>query len=458
MQEKSRNIRDPSKGTEYVERQLCNENIAHKPPKSKRFVSPHEDTNAIFTTRTLLNLPNRGKNILEFGERNHYIVPNMTPSKKLSSKASSRGIKERHVLLIRAASDLLAHASSLTHSEWKLKEIKAFPSEEKAFLTIVDGQNVDLKEFENKTLDHLTVYLNPQEASKKSLPSDTWFISVEREQFLKTDFQFFLRLISSIAEKLEFSEEIKEKYRLLMRQAQLGKALQSIVHNVNNQLAPVLAALETLQKENVHLKDLAIISEQCQRIHSDFANLLRVSRRGLAKEVTGFDLNALIREELRLMMGADPLLQSRVVCHTQLDTELPPLYGIYNDFSHSFINLLRNAASAMAQTENPELMIRTGQNAKNIWLEVEDRGIGIPEHFLKDIFKPYVSSRERSKDQEDSGLGLGLSSSKELLDKYKVKWEVKSRVGVGTRFVLKFPRKKICTPPEDTQSGIDKRD
>ncbi len=324
-------------------------------------------------------------------------------------------------------------------------------------MAVVDGQNIELKEFENKILNHLTVYLNPRKTSPKSLPSDPHFIYSEREQFLKTDFQSLLSLFGGINEKLMLLGGIEEKYRLLMRQAQLGKALQSIVHNVNNQLAPVLAVLETLQKENVHLRDLAMIYEQCQRIHSDFANLLRVSRRGLAKEVSGFDLNALIREELRLMMGADPVLQLRVVCHTQLDTELPPLYGIYNDFSHSFINLLRNAASAMAHTENPELTIRTGQNAKNIWLEVEDRGIGIPEQFLKDIFKPYVSSRERREGQEDSGLGLGLSSSKELLDKYKVKWEVKSRVGVGTRFVLKFPREKICIPPEDTQPG-DRRE
>ncbi len=453
MQEKSRNIRDPSVGTEYVERQLCNKNIAHKLPKSKRFVLPHEDSNVNLETQKLLNLPNRGKNVLEFGERNHYIESNMTPSKKLSTRVSSRSIKERHILLVRAAPDLVVHASSLNHPEWKIKEIKALPEKEQAFMAVVDGQNVELNEFENKILNHVTVYLNPRGTSQKSLPSDPWFILLDREQFLKTDFQFLLSLFSGINEKFMLLGGIEEKYRLLMRQAQLGKALQSIVHNVNNQLAPVLAVLETIQKENVHIRDLAMIYEQCQRIHSDFANLLRVSRRGLAKEVSGFDLNALIREELRLMMGADPVLQSRVVCHTQLDTELPPLFGIYNDFSHSFINLLRNAASAMARTENPELTIRTGQNAKNIWLEVEDRGIGIPEHFLKDMFKPYVSSCERRKGQEDSGLGLGLSSSKELLDKYKVKWEVKSRVGVGTRFVLKFPRDKICIPPEDTQLG-----
>ena len=387
MQEKSRNIRDPFVGTEHVERQLCNENIAHKPPKSKRFILPYEDTNSNFETPKLFNLPNQGKNILEFGERNRYIDSNMTPSKKLSTRASSRGIKERHILLVKAAPDVVAHASSLSHPKWKIKEIKSLPSGERAFLTIVDGKNIELNEFENKALNHITFYLNPRKTSLKNPPSDPYFISAEREQFLKTDFQFLLGLFSGISEKFDFLGKVGEKHRLLMRQAQLGKALQSIVHNVNNQLAPVLAALEILQKENVHLKELAVVSEQCQRIHSDFANLLRVSRRGLAKEISSFDLNSLIREELRLMMGADPLLQSKVVCRTQLDAELPPLYGIYNDFSHSFINLLRNATRAMAQTENPELTIRTGQNAKTIWLEVEDRGIGIPEHFLKDIFR-----------------------------------------------------------------------
>ena len=63
---------------------------------------------------------------------------------------------------------------------------------------------------------------------------------------------------------------------------------------------------------------------------------------------------------------------------------------------------------------------------------ISDAGVGIPKDQLKDIFKPFYTTKQKS------GTGLGLYIVKTLVEQNKGKIEVKSEVGKGTRFVMKF--------------------
>lgn len=369
----------------------------------------------------------------------------MTRKRQIQGDKPPNGGHKRRILLVGAGSDLLTHLSSLDQTGWEIVKREAWSQEEKACLTIVDGPSGEAY-LEKSPPNCLTIYLG--DSLPEGLANELQLLMLSRNRFLQSDVGLLLDLLGEFSDSLSYIRYLESRFRPFLRQAQLGAALQGLVHNVNNQLTSILGLLELIHQESQPSKDMSTLYEQFLRLQADFANLLRVSRRDITREVSSFDLNALIHEELRLMTGSDPILRDKVLCKTDLDTNLPACHGVYSDFSHSFVNLVRNALNAMENSPTPRLTIRTGQNTKNIWLEVQDQGIGIPERFIEDIFKPYVSHRSPSGKREGTGLGLGLYTSRELLNKYGVEWDVESREGEGTRFTLKFPKEKVCQPPK----------
>ncbi len=369
----------------------------------------------------------------------------MTRKREIPGDKPPNGGNKRKILLVSAGQDLVAHLSSLNQTDWEVVKREAWSGENKADLTIVDG-HIGEACLERDPASSLTLFLG--DSPPHGLKNNLGFLWLSRDQFLRSDVSLLLGLLGEFGATLNYIRYLESKFRPFLRQAQLGAALQGLVHNVNNQLTSIMGLLELIHQETPPSKDMVTLYEQFLRLHADFANLLRVSRRDIAKEVSSFDLNALICEELRLLTGSDPVLREKVLCKTELDTNLPAFHGIYSDFSHSFVNLVRNALNAMENAPSPQLTIRTGQTAKNIWLEVKDQGIGIPERFIEDIFKPYVSHRPQSGKHEGTGLGLGLYTSRELLNKYGVEWNVESQEGEGTRFTLNFPKEKVCQPPK----------
>jgi signal transduction histidine kinase len=372
----------------------------------------------------------------------------MASTETSSSSNRPPGGEKSRILIIGADPDLLGHLFSLDKNRWEAEAREAWHGGEEATLALVDGRNIRPEDAEHWGGSLLTVYLYGSKAPEIEFKSTPGYLVISREQFLMSDIEFSLGLMTEISSMVKHVRHLSQEFRSYSRQAQIGAALQGFVHNVNNQMTAILGLLEIIRHENSHLQDIAVLYEQCQRLHTDFSNLLRISRRDRVQEVTSFDMNALIREELRLIMVTDPLLRDRVACETHLDADLPPFYGIYSDFSHTFVNLIRNAANAMAAVDMPRLTVRTGQNSKEVWLGVEDCGVGIPEDMVDEVFKPYFSLRNRTDGCEPGGLGLGLSTSRELLEKYGVRWKVESRVGIGTRFVLYFPKDKVCRPPD----------
>jgi len=88
-------------------------------------------------------------------------------------------------------------------------------------------------------------------------------------------------------------------------------------------------------------------------------------------------------------------------------------------------NLVKNATDAMKG--RGEIVIRLSETGKEMFIDVEDNGKGIPKKDFKTIFKPGYSTRER-------GWGLGLSLSKRIIEEYhrgkiSVRW---SEPGKGT--------------------------
>lgn len=107
-----------------------------------------------------------------------------------------------------------------------------------------------------------------------------------------------------------------------------------------------------------------------------------------------------------------------------------------------FLNILRNAAQAMAEAvppiENPHVAIRALRLAKRARIEIEDNGPGMEPEISRRIFEPFFTTKPPGQ-----GTGLGLSVSYFIVTKgHGGTMEVESVPGRGTRFIIELPLEK----------------
>jgi two-component system sensor kinase FixL len=99
------------------------------------------------------------------------------------------------------------------------------------------------------------------------------------------------------------------------------------------------------------------------------------------------------------------------------------------------INLIRNAMEAMRDTERKELVVRTGTDGASpgmLLVEVADTGTGIAEEVAARLFMPFVTSKA-------SGMGIGLSISKRIIESHGGEISARSNPDGGTTFAFTLP-------------------
>ena len=114
---------------------------------------------------------------------------------------------------------------------------------------------------------------------------------------------------------------------------------------------------------------------------------------------------------------------------------LPDVYCLHSELNQVFMNLLVNAAHAIA-AERGVITIRTGvdESTAAAWVEVADNGIGIPKETIGRIFDPFFTTKPVGK-----GTGLGLSLSYGIVKKHHGHLDVRSEPGQGSTFRVTIP-------------------
>ena len=125
---------------------------------------------------------------------------------------------------------------------------------------------------------------------------------------------------------------------------------------------------------------------------------------------------------------------------TQLAPELPTVPCLPGEINQVFLNLIVNAAQAIADKlkggdGKGQITVSTALLPDCGEIRISDTGCGIPENIRERVFDPFVTTREVG-----SGTGQGLTIARSIVvDKHRGRIEFETQTGVGTTFIVTLP-------------------
>jgi PAS domain S-box-containing protein len=231
----------------------------------------------------------------------------------------------------------------------------------------------------------------------------------------------------------------------VMRVTSLGELTASIAHEVNQPLGAVVANAEAcigwLDREQ---PDLAEARAAIARIVSDGLRAGEVIRRVRAlvkraeSEVTLLDINEVVIEAVAFLRHE--LERSGVSVRLDVGAEPIAVLADRIQLQQVLINLAMNAIEAMQSiTDRPrDLLIRSHRDGTRAQVVVTDTGVGIPQEHIRRIFEAFFTTKS-------SGMGMGLSICRSIIEAHGGRIGVSSPERGGTTFELSMPLQAVAS-------------
>ncbi len=212
--------------------------------------------------------------------------------------------------------------------------------------------------------------------------------------------------------------------------AVVGRTVSEIAHDMKTPLMAIggftTQVLRCLSPDDPKYRKLEIAVRQTARLEAMVRELLDFGR-PLELHRSRVDLNELARDSLEL---SQPLAnQKQVNLKTDLDPSGPALMLDSQRVHQVLVNLISNAVQVSPEGE--EVWVRTRSDNGAVFLEVSDRGSGIKQKDKGMVFQPFFSTKE-------DGTGLGLATSKKIIETHGGKIDFYQNSPKGTTFTISF--------------------
>ncbi len=232
-------------------------------------------------------------------------------------------------------------------------------------------------------------------------------------------------------------EELQRELLNSERLAAVGKLAAGVAHELNNPLTGILTFVEDLlfdtDQDDPRREDYEVIMNETIRCRRIVRDLLDYSRQKAPERKT-MDINPVIEKTVNMV--AHQASFHNVDLRLDLQPDLPGVRIDPSQIQQAILNLVINARDAL---EGPgEIRITSRHDASRglVLVSVSDNGCGIPEERLKDIFKPFYSTKG------EQGNGLGLPAVESVVTQHGGTVEVESKVGVGSTFTFSLPAQR----------------
>jgi signal transduction histidine kinase len=266
----------------------------------------------------------------------------------------------------------------------------------------------------------------------------------------------YLSIRNNITDKKENEINIQDALRKAEESDKLKSAfLANISHEIRTPMNGIMGITELLERPNLteqkKAEFLRLMYERSHHLLSVVNNILDISKLE-ARQVTPVHVVGNINEvfeRLILTFGGENHLVKRKEITLRVVNRLTPRQNvIMADFIRLYQILHNLIANAIKFTVEGEVEFGCMlQNPEQLLFWVKDTGIGIQEHNIDNIFKPFQQASE-STHEEFGGSGLGLAISKGLVEMWGGRIWVESKVGRGSVFYFTMPFLEVNTKNE----------
>jgi len=204
---------------------------------------------------------------------------------------------------------------------------------------------------------------------------------------------------------------IKSGLTLLAKDSIQSEVKKELIHRNKQQIKRLMQMVNNIIDISKIESGLLLLNTEPIDIEPFFTDIVKFFESGRIKGEAGLKLQ--LGDDIPDMILADP-----------------------NRLQQILINLIGNALKFAP--ENSNIIVRVGKGKRELIVEVEDKGGGIPKDRLREIFKKFVQA-DSTLQRTHGGSGLGLTISKSLVDAHGGRIEVESEEGNGALFRFTIP-------------------
>jgi two-component system, NtrC family, sensor kinase len=244
-----------------------------------------------------------------------------------------------------------------------------------------------------------------------------------------------------LVEDITLAKQLERQMLLTERLTTAGRLAAGVAHELNNPLATIAGCAESLQSRlgeaalagRSELADfptyLRLVEEEAYRCKEITSSLLQFVRDPGSRRVPT-DVNALVLKTIELISHQARYADGAFA--TELDDTLPEVTLNEGQLRQVFLGLASNALDAMEG--RGRLTIRTRRARREVEVEFEDEGPGIPEEVAQRIWDPFFTTKPPGQ-----GTGLGLAIAQGIVADHGGRIEMQTHVGKGSIFRVVVP-------------------
>src|SRR4029079_11777704 len=225
----------------------------------------------------------------------------------------------------------------------------------------------------------------------------------------------------------------------------IGQLIAGIAHDLNNPLASVVGFADFLSEvPNVPpalREPLTVIQEEAERASNIVKTLLSFARKQ-EHQRRPTALRPLL--DATFVLLRNQLMAHRVEAQTEVEPDLPMPDIDPNQIQQVFVNLINNAAQAIASTGRPgNILVRARRWLDGVAVDAIDDGPGMSEALAAQVFEPFFTTKA-----EGEGTGLGLSISQGIVKEHGGRIMLATEEDKGSTFTVQLP---LATRPPEPQ-------
>jgi len=251
-----------------------------------------------------------------------------------------------------------------------------------------------------------------------------------------------------IALDLRAMKDLEREKLTAERLAAVGQTVAGLAHGIKNVLMGLEGGMYAFQSgmskgdDERMLQGWQMLEENINRITTFVKEFLEFAR-GRTPTVRLVDPNKVAANVVDLFKDKAEMAGIRLAFEPQ--AEVPPAFMDEEGIHACLVNLVSNALDACETSDKPDpvVTVRTHDHGGSLVLEVADTGTGIDYEIRKKVFTTFFSTKGSGK-----GTGLGLLTTRKIVQQHGGKVAFESTAGSGSVFRLEFPHDRLPRPRE----------